>query len=218
MSQAIKPFTLNDVDGECIQVIHNNAEFCVCNSFDEEQESVHYRSEAIANALNLLGDTPIQRGIVNPFSGYIETDSIVSYRSYYLSRVDASTVQVCTDEDTEWCVVNTFEGEGADVQTRAERILVALQYQENEVSRLYDEWQDKYKPVRHPDNSDTIMFETYGDEVAFVGAVKSTHIWTILDCDGQLWLCPGVHRVNRLNYVVCMIPYDENKLPEDVRY
>ncbi len=37
-------------------------------------------------------------------------------------------------------------------------------------------------------------------------------IWTLLDCDGRLYLSPGFHFVNRLGYVLCRVPWTDSDL------
>lgn len=50
------------------------------------------------------------------------------------------------------------------------------------------------------------MFETFGDEVAFVKAQPVDRIATLLDCDGGLYIVPGYHFVNRVGYFVAKAP------------
>ena len=69
----------------------------------------------------------------------------------------------------------------------------------------YDVWMTKFEPTLDKDGS-PIMYETYGEDMAYITSVAdSTHnlLWTLLDSDGKLYLSPGFHYVNRLNYFVC---------------
>lgn len=44
-------------------------------------------------------------------------------------------------------------------------------------------------------------------------------VWTILDCDGKLYVSPGFHFVNRIDYVLCEVPWtDEDLQQPDYRY
>lgn len=49
------------------------------------------------------------------------------------------------------------------------------------------------------------MFETFGEELNFViekAKENIKKIWTILECDGSLFVSAGYHRVNRLGYLI----------------
>lgn len=44
-------------------------------------------------------------------------------------------------------------------------------------------------------------------------------VWTILDCEGRLYVSPGFHFVNRIDYVLCEVPWtDEDLRQPDYRY
>ena len=85
----------------------------------------------------------------------------------------------------------------------------------------FDEWLTTYKPIynhidEHASFEDEtnrgIMFETYGDEVAFVKSQDPAKIWTYGDGDdggGYIW--SGWMFVNRLGYFITEVP-----CPEDV--
>lgn len=52
---------------------------------------------------------------------------------------------------------------------------------------------------------DGCMFETYGPEVAYVLSVhrrSPRQVWTVIECDGELYIDAGYHHVNRLGYMV----------------
>jgi hypothetical protein len=60
-----------------------------------------------------------------------------------------------------------------------------------------------YEPVE--------MFETYGEEVDYAWEMsKQNRCWTILDCDGKLYLNAGYHYVNRLGYIITDQPFDKD--------
>ena len=51
------------------------------------------------------------------------------------------------------------------------------------------------------------LFETYGDELAFVRQQNPAAIWTVIDGeDGDLYVVSGYHFVNRVGYLVSHIP------------
>lgn len=75
----------------------------------------------------------------------------------------------------------------------------------------FDEWCDKYKPIQnHIDPTasfDGAMFETYGDEVAFVKEQPEDRIWMYGDGDdGGSYLWNGWHFVNRIGYFITEVP------------
>lgn len=53
------------------------------------------------------------------------------------------------------------------------------------------------------------MFETYGNELAFVREQNMRCVWTVLDCDGELSIASGFHFVNRIGYLVSTIPVQD---------
>ena len=75
----------------------------------------------------------------------------------------------------------------------------------------FDEWCEKYKPIQnHIDTNasfDGAMFETYGDEVAFVKEQDGSYIWTYGDGDdGGSYVWNGWHFVNRIGYFITEVP------------
>ena len=51
------------------------------------------------------------------------------------------------------------------------------------------------------------IFETYGEELAFVRAEASAQIWTVIDGDdGNLAVLSGYHLVNRIGCLVSVVP------------
>lgn len=67
----------------------------------------------------------------------------------------------------------------------------------------FDVWFDKYKPIESAPG--TILFETYGEELKKVREQSYLNIWTLLDCNGKLYISPGYHIINRLNYFICSV-------------
>jgi len=56
------------------------------------------------------------------------------------------------------------------------------------------------------------MFETYGPELAFVREQDPDCIWTLMtDDDGLLCLASGCHFVNRLGYLISIVPVEDGK-------
>jgi hypothetical protein len=79
----------------------------------------------------------------------------------------------------------------------------------------FDDWCDTYKPIiNHIDNNASFdngeggtMFETYGDEVAFVKEQPEDRIWMYGDGDdGGSYVWSGWGFVNRLGYFITEVP------------
>lgn len=75
----------------------------------------------------------------------------------------------------------------------------------------FDEWFATYKPIPNnivEDSSfDGTMFETYGDEVAFVKKADPAYIWMYGDGDdGGSYIWNGWHIVNRIGYFITEVP------------
>lgn len=71
-------------------------------------------------------------------------------------------------------------------------------------------WEDTFQPItNHFDENaayDGCLFETYGQEVAFVAEQAPGTVWTLLDTDEGLVLNSGFHLVNRIGYIVTERP------------
>jgi len=73
----------------------------------------------------------------------------------------------------------------------------------------YEKWLVKYRPIKNTYDSnapyDGYMFETYGAELEFIRNQPAANVWTLVDCDGKLFICDGFHFVNRLGYFATWI-------------
>jgi len=52
---------------------------------------------------------------------------------------------------------------------------------------------------------DDCAFETYPPEIDYVLKVAREtpkRVWTVLDCDGKLYICSGYHLINRISYLI----------------
>lgn len=81
----------------------------------------------------------------------------------------------------------------------------------NFIEMDFDEWCETYKPItNHIDNNasfDGAMFETYGDEVAFVKEQPEANIWMYGDGDdGGSYIWSGWGFVNRIGYFITEVP------------
>ena len=56
---------------------------------------------------------------------------------------------------------------------------------------------------------DGCMFETYGEELAFVCKQDNRFIWTIFDSNIGLMISSGYHLVNRFGYLISTMPAED---------
>jgi hypothetical protein len=85
------------------------------------------------------------------------------------------------------------------------------------IEMTMEEWEATYKPIYNhidknasfqDDSGQGIMFETYGEEYAFVNSQQDPAcIWTYGDGDdGGSYIWNGYHYINRLGYFITEIP------------
>ena len=48
--------------------------------------------------------------------------------------------------------------------------------------------------------------------------IVGRHWWTVLDCDGKLYVSAGFHFVNRIGYIRTELPWDDADHRRDWRY
>jgi hypothetical protein len=70
----------------------------------------------------------------------------------------------------------------------------------------------RFRPVDGPDCS------TYWAREHLPRDVDPRLVWTIVDCDGKLYVSPGFHYVNRIDYVLCRVPWTDDEQQPDYRY
>jgi len=85
------------------------------------------------------------------------------------------------------------------------------------VELTWDEWVEKFKPIKNHitkypnEHSEYESFETYGAEQEFVASkIDERLVWTMGDGDMCTYLSNGYHYINRINYYVCAVPYEED--------
>ena len=60
-------------------------------------------------------------------------------------------------------------------------------------------------------NGPGCLFETYGEELAFVRSQNPRTVWTLVDGDdGNQYVITGYHFVNRIGYLISTIPFPED--------
>jgi hypothetical protein len=75
-----------------------------------------------------------------------------------------------------------------------------------EMEQALDAWTEKYLPIQNhlvtETSWDGTMFETYGEEYAYVAAQPPQNIWTWVDGDTGSFILSGLHIVNRIGYFI----------------
>ena len=71
----------------------------------------------------------------------------------------------------------------------------------------FDQFCKVFEPVQRADEG--MLWETYGEDVEYIWEQDVNHVWTIVDCDGKLYISPGRHLVNRMNYVLTKNKWDD---------
>ena len=84
-----------------------------------------------------------------------------------------------------------------------------------------DKWQDKYKPINNTlsdnaswqdENGLGILYETYGEEQAFVLACDYHNVWTLVDGDnGGTYIVNGRAFVNRIGYFITPLAWQDDE-------
>jgi hypothetical protein len=88
----------------------------------------------------------------------------------------------------------------------------------------YDEWVNNFMPIQNPNDPDAqidgYMFDYIDEELAFVKAVDSKFVWTVVECDSEEsdvddvevdfshCLLAGRHYVNRMGYIIATRPWN----------
>lgn len=87
-----------------------------------------------------------------------------------------------------------------------------------------DAFYEYYKPYRHPRSAHDIWgghgLETFGSDLELVAATDPNHVWTVLE-DGMsndYWIVTGIHRVNRICYLLTEVPHHSVPIDFRVRY
>lgn len=76
--------------------------------------------------------------------------------------------------------------------------------------KKYVAFEQLYEPMVRPDGS--ILFETYGEDLQQVIHTDNHYVWTLVDCDGDLFITAGYHLVNRMNYIITQKPWQDSRL------
>jgi hypothetical protein len=83
----------------------------------------------------------------------------------------------------------------------------------------YDVFCDKFKPVTTEENGngpELRKFHWAGKDLEDLKKYPDNQIWTMLDCDGKIYIVPGWHYVNRMDYLITEVPWKEGQ--RDYKY
>ena len=66
-------------------------------------------------------------------------------------------------------------------------------------------FEHRFRPIDGPDGA------VYWSREQLPDNIDAHHVWTIVDGgDGRLYVTPGFRFVNRIDYVVCKLPWSED--------
>ena len=69
-----------------------------------------------------------------------------------------------------------------------------------------DEWDTQFDPTYEVDGN---LSEIKPEDPGWKTQVAANRVWTMLDIDGDLYISPGVHFVNRMSYHVTRLPWTD---------
>ena len=72
----------------------------------------------------------------------------------------------------------------------------------------WNTFERRFQPIDRPDSA------TYWGREQLPDDVDPRLVWTILDCEGNLYLSPGFRFVNRIDYVLCAVPWTDDDLKQ----
>ena len=80
-------------------------------------------------------------------------------------------------------------------------------------SGSYNAFARRYNPLPSGSRADgTILHDDFRNmPVEHLRALEENRLWTVVDEDNVLYLCPGRRFVNRFGYVITEHPYDEQE-------
>lgn len=77
----------------------------------------------------------------------------------------------------------------------------------------FEDWQKDFLPISNP--RDPKVDDRFGDKMfhqrldySFIEQQNTEYVWTLVEADGLLIICPGLHHINREGYFVCEKPHN----------
>jgi len=94
-----------------------------------------------------------------------------------------------------------------------EEVEAVIAFRPRTRSGSWSTFERRFQPIDSPDETVWWRFDQLPKHV-------DPHlVWTILDCDSRLFVRPGFRLVNRIDYVLCAIPWtDEDTRQPGYRY
>jgi len=84
-----------------------------------------------------------------------------------------------------------------------EEVEAVIAFRPRTRSGRWSTYERRFQPIDSPDQTVWWRREQLPKDV------DPRLVWTILDCDGRLYVRPGFHFVNRVDYVLCDIPWSD---------
>jgi hypothetical protein len=81
-------------------------------------------------------------------------------------------------------------------------------------ARSWRVFERRFQPLVRPD--DTVLWDP--SELPRSQRLNCRYWWTVLDCDGRLYLWPGFCFVNRFAYLCCAVPWSDADAFVEYRY
>lgn len=86
-----------------------------------------------------------------------------------------------------------------------------------------DVFYEHFVPYRHPEARHNIWgglgLETFGEDMALVRYLDANYVWTVLDGENNdQWIVPGIHYVNRVCYLISLIPHNQLNVEFRIRH
>jgi len=73
---------------------------------------------------------------------------------------------------------------------------------------FYEFFQPYWHPLSNHDIWGCIGLETFGKDLELIKSLPAEYLWTVVDGDGDQWILPGVHTVNRICYLITKTPHN----------
>lgn len=87
-----------------------------------------------------------------------------------------------------------------------EEVEAVIAYRPRKRTGSWPTFERRFRPIDSPDETVWWCREQLPKDV------DQRRVWTIVDCDGKLCVSPGYHFVNRVDYVVCEVPWTDEDL------
>lgn len=116
------------------------------------------------------------------------------------------TVQARSLRDAKRTAVEQFSD--GDLRQFGEEVEAVIAYRPRTRSGSRSTFERRFRPIDSPHQ--TVWWQR--DQLP--ADVDPHRVWTIIDCDGKLYVLPGFHLVNRIDYVLCEVPWSDEDLQQ----